>query len=68
MMWLLFGQWKEILVLFNTGVDPKVVKLPSTGEWQVLVNETESGSLPITSHEGAEFAVAPVSAYVLAKM
>jgi pullulanase len=63
-----FGQWKEILVLFNTGVDSKVVKLWSGGEWQVLVNETESGTLPITCHKGEEFVAAPVSAYVLAKM
>lgn len=63
-----FGQWKEILVVFNTGVDQKMVKLPSEGEWQVLVNETESGIIPITCHKGEEFTVAPVSSYVLAKM
>ena len=63
-----FGPWKEIIVLFNSGLEAKTVQLPKEATWHVLVNENEAKIEPISSFRGKELRLAPISTYILTIM
>ena len=64
----LFGPWKEIVVLFNSGLEAKTVQLPKEETWHVLVNEKQAKIEPISSFRGKELQLAPISTYILTIM
>ena len=63
-----FGPWKEIIVLFNSGLEAKTVQLPKEATWHVLVNENEAKIEPISAFRGKELRLAPISTYILTIM
>ncbi|MFD6507049.1 MULTISPECIES: type I pullulanase [unclassified Bacillus (in: firmicutes)] len=63
-----FGPWKEIVVLFNSGLQNEIVQLPKEDKWHILVNEKQAKTQPISSFRGKELQMAPTSTYILAIM
>lgn len=63
-----FGPWKEIVVLFNSGLQNEIVQLPKEETWHVLVNEKQAKTQPISSFRGKELRMAPTSTYILTIM
>ncbi|MFD3445266.1 type I pullulanase [Microbacteriaceae bacterium 4G12] len=63
-----FGEWKEILVIFNSSLHSQQVVLPDKGKWYILANEERASATPITSFTEEALRVAPVSTYILTKM
>ncbi|HHT7239881.1 type I pullulanase [Bacillus sp. JJ927] len=63
-----FGPWKEIVVLFNSGLQNEIVQLPKEETWYVLVNEKQAKTQPISSFRGKELQLAPTSTYILTIM
>ncbi len=62
------GSWKEIVVLFNSSLEAKMVQLPKEETWHVLVNEKQAKIEPISSFRGKELRLAPISTYILTIM
>lgn len=63
-----FGPWKEIVVLFNSGLEAKTVQLPKEETWHVIVDEKQAKIEPISSFRGKELRLAPISTYILTIM
>lgn len=63
-----FGPWKEIIVLFHNGLQIETVILPKQETWHVFANENEAKAQAISSFEGRELQMAPISTYILVKM
>ena len=53
-----FGPWKEIVVLFNSSLEAKMVQLSKEETWHVLVNEKQAKIEPISSFRGKELRLA----------
>ncbi|PED06520.1 type I pullulanase [Bacillus pseudomycoides] len=63
-----FGPWKEIVVLFHNGVQLETISLPKHEMWYVLADSTKAKVHPISSFQGSELQMVPISSYILAIM
>lgn len=63
-----FGPWKEIVVLFHNGLQAESISLPKDEVWHVLADVSTARIQPISTFQGKEFQMAPVSSYILAIM
>ncbi|PFK46007.1 type I pullulanase [Bacillus cereus] len=63
-----FGLWKEIVVLFHNGLQRETVSLPKDEMWHILADSEQANIKPISSFQGREFQIAPISSYILAIM
>ncbi|KFN03131.1 type I pullulanase [Bacillus clarus] len=63
-----FGPWKELVVLFHNGLQTETVLLPKEDMWHILVDEKRAEVQPISSFQGKELQIEPVSMYILAIM
>ena len=63
-----FGPWREIVVIFHSGFQTETIALPKQETWHVLADEKQAKLQPISSFQGNELQMAPISTYILAKM
>ncbi|MBO1625229.1 type I pullulanase [Bacillus arachidis] len=63
-----FGPWKEIVVLFHNGMQIETILLPKHEMWCVLADSAKAKVQPISSFQGNELQMAPISSYILAIM
>lgn len=63
-----FGPWKEIVVLFHNGVQLETISLPKHEMWYVLADSAKAKVHPISSFQGSELQMVPISSYILAIM
>ncbi|WP_243524873.1 type I pullulanase [Bacillus pseudomycoides] len=63
-----FGPWKEIVVLFHNGLQLETISLPKHEMWHILADSAQANIQPISSFQGRQFQMAPISSYILAIM
>ncbi|MDM5156867.1 type I pullulanase [Bacillus sp. DX1.1] len=63
-----FGPWKEIVVLFHSGLQSETISLPKNETWYVLADDKVANVQPISSFQGNELQIAPISSYIVAIM
>jgi len=63
-----FGPWKEIVVLFHNGVQLETISLPKHEMWYLLADSAKAKVHPISSFQGSELQMVPISSYILAIM
>ncbi|PEY42461.1 type I pullulanase [Bacillus cereus] len=63
-----FGPWKEIVVLFHNGLQLETISLPKHEMWHILADSAQANIQPISSFQGRQFQMDPISSYILAIM
>lgn len=62
-----YGEWSELIVIFNPLNSTQAVQLSDTGEWKILLNHEKAGSSPIHLFDKYSIILEPISAVVVAR-
>jgi pullulanase len=62
-----YGEWSEIIVIFNPLRNTQKVQLTITGQWVILLNHEKAGSKPIKTFEQNMVTLNPISALVIGR-
>lgn len=58
-------KWENIFLAFNANKEEKIVKLPSSGTWHIVVNKDQAGTKTIKTIKGDTVTVPALSTMVL---
>jgi pullulanase len=62
-----YGDWSELIVIFNPTTDCQAVRLDSLGKWQELVNHETAGNSPIKPIMPSNLILEPISTLVIGR-
>jgi pullulanase len=63
-----YGEWVELIVIFNPLNCRETVHLAIEGQWQILLNHEKAGKIPFKQLEKIPFKMEPISAIVLGQL
>jgi pullulanase len=63
-----WGPWDEMVVLHNGGGDKVDIRLPASGEWEVIVDGKKAGLVPLYTFNGHTVSVQSRSSMVLYRL